>query len=330
MLMFATVFVVLVLVAGFGLIWRITVMPGTSFKGHAPALSQTQQRRKDRLHTHVRVLASDIGERNLQTPQAYAAAADYIHGVMRGIDESAYRERFRFGNDRSDNIIVDLRGQSKPEEFVVIGAHYDTVAQSPGANDNGTGISVLLELVNAFQTSAVARSLRFVAFANEEAPYFGTEAMGSLRHLDAAQGRGERIVAMLALETLGAFSDAANSQHYPPPFRFFYPSTGNFVGFVGDTQSRSLLHAAIAAFRQSAQLPSEGVAAPRFIKDVRRSDHLAYWEAGIPALMVTDTANFRYAEYHTAADTIDVVDFDALTRVTEGLIAAVTAIADRP
>jgi len=124
---------------------------------------------------------------------------------------------------------------------------------------------------------------------------------------------------MLSLETMGCFSEAEGSQSYPLPFSLFYPSRGNFIAFVGNLESRSLVHRAIACFREHARFPSEGGAVPGFIQGVGWSDHWSFWQAGYPAIMITDTAPFRYAHYHLATDTPDRIDFESLARITAGL-----------
>src|SRR5438128_912564 len=145
----------------------------------------------------------------------------------------------------------------------------------------------------------LARTVRFVAFVNEEGPFFQTDAMGSWVYARRSHARGEQIVAMLSIETIGFYSDVAGSQHYPFPFGLFYPRTGNFIGFVGNIASRALVQRSLAAFREHTALPSEGVAAPGSMTGIGWSDHWAFWHEGYPALMVTDTALFRYAPYHT-------------------------------
>jgi hypothetical protein len=144
--------------------------------------------------------------------------------------------------------------------------------------------------------------------------------MGSLVYARGCKARGDRIAAMISLETIGYFSDAPRSQTYPSAgIRPFYPSTGNFIGFVGNVRSRALLHHAIRIFRQQAKLPSEGGALPSFIPGVGWSDQWAFWQCGYPAFMVTDTAPFRYPHYHEATDTPDKLDYDRFALVVSGL-----------
>jgi Zn-dependent M28 family amino/carboxypeptidase len=168
--------------------------------------------------------------------------------------------------------------------------------------------------------------LRIVFFANEEAPHFGSDAMGSLRYARELVGSGERVLAMLSLETIGYYTDRPGSQHHPFPLGFFYPDRGDFLAFVANLRSRALLHRTLAAFRATTQFPSEGVAAPPSIPGVSWSDHWSFWQAGVPALMITDTAPYRYPHYHSAADTPDRVDYERLARIASGLERTLRAL----
>jgi Zn-dependent M28 family amino/carboxypeptidase len=222
-------------------------------------------------------------------------------------------------NKTVKNIEARLMGRTLPGEIVIVGAHYDSVAGSPGANDNATGVAALLEIARFLTSTQPARSVRFVAFVNEESPFFFTRDMGSRRYASWARAQGENIVAMLSLETIGYYADTKGSQRYPFVFRFFYPDVGNFVGFVGNLASRALVQQCIASFRSHTFFPSEGLAAPWWIPGISWSDHSSFWREGYPAIMVTDTAPFRYPHYHTKTDTPEQIDFDRLARVVSGL-----------
>ena len=156
-------------------------------------------------------------------------------------------------------------------------------------------------------------------FVNEEPPHFKTELMGSLVYAKGLKQTGEPVFGMFSLETLGFYSDAPHSQRYPPPLGLLYPTTGNFVAFVGLTSSRAFVRQTVASFRAFVPFPSEGGTAPGIIPGIDWSDHWAFEQVGVPALMITDTALFRYPHYHTAADSPDKVDYERLTRVVFGL-----------
>ena len=161
--------------------------------------------------------------------------------------------------------------------------------------------------------------MRFAFFVNEEMPYYMTEAMGSLRYAQECRAKDENVVGMISLETIGCYLDQPFSQRYPlAVLQHIYPAKGNFVTVVGNLRSRRLVRSVIRGLRR-VQFPSEGMAAPRWLKDIFRSDHAAFWQCGYPALMITDTANFRYPHYHSPEDTINKINYVALARVVAGL-----------
>jgi Zn-dependent M28 family amino/carboxypeptidase len=215
------------------------------------------------------------------------------------------------------NIEAELPGRSA--ELVVVGAHYDSVSGSPGANDNGSGVAAALELARLMRDSRPERTVRFVWFVNEEPPFFTGEDMGSRRYVRVLKESGARVAAMFSLETIGYYDDRPRSQRYPPLIAALYPDTGNFIAFVANLASRGVLREALGAFRRHARFPSEGAAMPAFVPGVDWSDHASFWEAGYPALMVTDTAPYRYPHYHLASDTPDKLDYERLARVVTGL-----------
>ncbi|MFB6375232.1 MAG: M28 family peptidase, partial [Bradymonadaceae bacterium] len=167
------------------------------------------------------------------------------------------------------------------------------------------------------------RTLRFVFFANEEAPYHHTDTMGSLRHARQSKADGESIVAMMSLEMLGYYTTEPGSQAYPPLLGWFYPDRGHFIGFVGNFSSRGIVKRAIGAFRDSVDFPSYGFAGPESVPGVGLSDHSSFWEVGYPALMVTDTAYNRNPHYHQPSDMPDTLDYGRFARVVDGLIGVV-------
>jgi Zn-dependent M28 family amino/carboxypeptidase len=289
-------------------------------------LGAEEARIRDHLATHVETLAGRIGERNLWHYPALLAAADYIQGTLTELGYAPTDEPFESQGKPVHNIVAENRGHAAEGEIVVVGAHYDTVLGSPGANDNGSGVAALLELARLLADRPLPRTLRFVAFVNEEAPFSYTDEMGSLVHARGARARGEHIQAMLSLETIGSYSDAPGSQHYPFPLNLFYPDTANFIGFVGNLGSRGLVRRALRTFRQTTAFPSEGAAVPASIPGVGWSDHWSFWQAGYPAIMVTDTAFYRYAHYHTGGDTPDRVDYDRTARVVAGLARAIAEL----
>jgi Zn-dependent M28 family amino/carboxypeptidase len=303
-------------------------MPGKSYDGALPSLSPEQTQLRDDLRGHVETLAGTIGERNLHRYAALEASARYISTLFESIGYQPNLQSFSVQGRTVSNIEVVKPGTERPDEIVVVGAHYDSVVGSPGANDNATGVAGVLELARMLRSQQLSRTVHFVAFVNEEPPYSYTNAMGSRRYAERAASRGERITAMLSLETIGYYSDEDDSQHYPAPFGHFYPNKGNFIGFVGNLQSRKLVHRAIASFRSHAKFPSEGLAAPGWVTGIGWSDHWSFWKSGYPGIMVTDTALFRYPQYHSSADRPGIVVYDSLARVVNGLEGVVRDLAN--
>ncbi|MRR58042.1 MAG: M20/M25/M40 family metallo-hydrolase [Deltaproteobacteria bacterium] len=295
------------------------MLPGSSHKGPLPPMTATEAEAELRLREHVTTLAGTIGERNTRRYQALQRAAEYISGRFASCGFQARGQAYTADGVEVKNIVAEIAGTVRPAEIVIIGAHYDSPPGSPGADDNASGVAALLELARRFSHGKPARTLRFVAFTNEEPPYFLTGLMGSRVYAAGAKRRNEKIVAMLALESIGYYSDAPASQLYPFPFSLFYPDTGNFIGFVGNFGSRSLLRRAIGAFRISTPFPSEGVTSPEFIAGIGWSDHWSFWQEGYPALMVTGTALFRNPHYHQPTDTPNRLDYGRMARVVGGL-----------
>ncbi|MGV1100408.1 M28 family peptidase [Thiovibrio sp. JS02] len=304
-------------------------MPLTSAPGPLPPLGQPELDLARRLRIHVHQLATRIGQRNIWTPGSMEAAAAYIHTTLVRAGYDPARQEFVSHRKNIANIEVEIPGRKRPEEIIVLGAHYDTVLNSPGANDNASGLAALLELARLLHGAEVERTVRLVAFANEEAPFYYSDEMGSRHYARRCTERGERIKAMLSLETMGCYRDAPNSQHYPFPLSLFYPDTGNFLAFVGNLPSRPLVQQSIRAFRQHAHLPSEGIAAPGFITGIGWSDHWSFWQEGYEAIMLTDTAFFRSPHYHTEGDTEEKLDYERLARAVAGLAKTVPALAGR-
>lgn len=309
-----------------GAVAWMTVMPGRSHSGPLPPLGAEGQEIRHRLERHVRRLGGEIGERHALRPEALQAAAAYLEEELRALGLEPAAQEFTAERVAVRNLEAEVPGRSG--DIVLVGAHYDSVLGASGADDNASGVAALLELARALGREPRGRTLRFVFFVNEEPPWFMTEAMGSVRYARRARQRGERIAAMLSLETLGYYSDADGSQLYPWPLGWLYPSRGDFVGFVGNLGSRALVRRAIAAFRRSAAFPSEGVAAPALIPGIGWSDHSSFWQQGYPGVMATDTALYRYPAYHTLEDTPEKIDHERLARVVVGLVGVVRSLAD--
>jgi Zn-dependent M28 family amino/carboxypeptidase len=309
----------LVLALSVLILWILMIwMPGTGFAGQLPPLSKAQIELRDALKQDVEAIAG-FGARNTVYYENLTKAKEYLAKGLATIGYSVETQTYQALGQSFENLIVEIKGKSRPQDIVVIGAHYDSAFNSPAANDNGSGVAAVLELVKRYAQRQPERTLRFVLFANEEPPFNWTDDMGSLVYAKRCKERKENILAMLSLETIGYYSDEPNSQRYPQPLDKLYPSTGNFIGFVSNLESRELLRAAIVSFRRHAQFPSEGAALPNALPGVGWSDHWSFWQVGYPAIMITDTATFRYPYYHTEQDTADKLDYDRFARVVDGV-----------
>ncbi|TFH87411.1 M28 family peptidase [Billgrantia azerbaijanica] len=302
-------------------------MPGSSYRGTPPPLDTRGEALRERLRSHVRELSVAIGERHAWRPKALHAAADYIERAFRDAGLEPRRLPVTTGGRVFHNLEVRLPGRGASDEILVVGAHYDTVRDTPGADDNASGVAVLLELARLLQGAALDRELRLVAFVNEEEPFFASDAMGSLAYARDARAQGDAIVGMISLEMLGYYTDVPGSQAYPPLLDLVYPDRGDFIAFVGNLNARPLVRETIGIFREHAELPSEGLAAPELLRDILRSDHWAFWEAGYPAMMLTDTANFRNPHYHGPSDTWERLDYARMARLTRALAETLERLA---
>ncbi len=307
----------------------MTRMPGRSYAGVLPPMTAEEEALCDRLKSHVGMLAGTIGERNLWRSEALQAAAGYIEKAWTEMGYTVAVQEYAIDGKTVRNIEVELTGTMLPKETVLLGAHYDSVRSSPGANDNASGTAAVLELARLLAGQPLAQSVRCVAFVNEEPPFFFTDDMGSRRYAHRARHHGERITAMLSLETIGFYADTKGSQRYPLFLHWLYPETGDFIAFVGHLSSFPLVRQCVASFRRHTPFPSEGIAGPGWMRGVLWSDHWSFWKEGYPALMVTDTAFFRNAHYHTKRDTPERIDYERMARVVTGLARVIVDLAGR-
>jgi Zn-dependent M28 family amino/carboxypeptidase len=282
-----------------------------------------------RLRGTVEELAGRIGERNVWRAGTLAASRRLIESGFQTLGLEVDAQEFAAAGERVANLGGEVRGTVRPDELLVVGAHYDTVEGSPGADDNASGVAVLLELAARLAGTRHDRTVRFVAFANEESPFHRTDEMGSLVYARRCHARREGVMGMLCLESVGYYCSGPGTQRYPPPFGVFYPHTGDFIGFGANLRSCRLLRRCIAVFRQHSSLPAKGAAVPGWIPNACRSDHWAFWHEGYRAVMVGDTAPFRYPHYHTPLDLPDRLDYESMARLTTGLEAVIVDLASR-
>ena len=303
-------------------------MPGESYRGQLPPLGPAQAELRVELREAVRVLAGEIGPRNVFRPEAYAAAEAYLAGELDAAGWSVERQEFEARGSRCANLVVELPGSTRAGEIVVVGAHYDSCLSTPGADDNASGAAAVVALARRLGGRGAARTLRLALFANEEPPFFRTDEMGSLRYARRCRDRGDDIVAMLSLEMLGYYSVQPGSQSYPPFFKWAYPDTADFIAFAGNWRSRALVRSCVRTFRENVPFPCEGAALPGWVAGVGLSDNWSFWRAGYPALMVTDTSFFRYPHYHALSDTPEKLDYERMARVVDGLERVIGELID--
>ncbi len=296
-----------------------------------PPATEAQRRLAVRLHHHVRAIASK--PHNVAHYDALNAAADYIESQLRDMGHHIERQVFDTeGHEvRNIEVVIEPRVGSNGGDSIVVGAHYDSAGDSPGANDNGSGVAALLELAREFiDVQPKNVRLRLVFYVNEEQPYSRTEFMGSWRHARRLSESGEKVRGMFALETLGYFSSDKGSQKFPFPFDYIYSDVGNFVAFVGLPGARAFVRRSLGLFRQTRTFPSIGGVVPSFIEGSDLSDHWSYHQFGFPAFMITDTAPYRNPRYHSPYDLPATVDYESLARITTGLAAMVRGLTNDP
>ncbi len=283
----------------------------------------------DRLEAHVRALEGDRHPRS--APEGHAEAARYIEGAFREAGYDPVREPFRFRGRRHGNIVARKAGTDPRLPRVLVGAHFDTVPGSPGADDNGSGVALVLEAARMLAPFELLADVEFVAFDLEEFQGW-TYRVGSRRHVAAARAAGVEYAGAFILEMVGYSDSRPDSQRIPAVLRWMgFPTTGDFLAAIGDGKSSPLL----SLFRNAADLAVPGLPVVTFrsplrgwlIWNTRRSDNASFWSAGIPALMLTDTAFLRNPNYHRPSDRAETLDFDFLQRVTTATVEAVTVLA---
>jgi len=279
------------------------------------------------LEKHVRAL-TDLGERSVRHPNALEFAAEYIESQFKEFDYESIRQTYEAGGIACSNIEASMRDLGTDRPHLLIGAHYDSAEGTPGADDNASAIAIMLELANRLRKKRDL-PVRFVAFVNEEPPFFQTPLMGSAVFASRASKKRENITGMICLESLGVFLSEPGSQILPPQLpkaMSLMPektdlSKGNFVAVIGNEPSRDLMVDLACMMRcHMRSIPIAFAAMP----DMELSDHLAFWAEGFPAVMVTDTAFLRNQHYHLPSDTAEKLNYQVMTEVLRGLEGALS------
>src|SRR5215475_2475416 len=275
-----------------------------------------------KLETHVRTLSQSFIPRDESHPENLDRCAAYIRGEFDRANARVSEQPFTIDGKTYRNVVAHFGPETK--EMVVVGAHYDTAGPLPGADDNASGVAGLLELARLLGNRQLPMRVELVAYTLEEPPFFRSEQMGSAIHAKALKQEGAVVRVMFSLEMIGYFSDARNSQHFPSSaFSLFYPTEGNFISVVAELVNRIIVHRIKKAMTGATSLPVYSINPPRLIPGVDLSDHLSYWREGYPAVMITDTASYRNANYHTLDDTAERLDYRRMGQAVEGVYAAV-------
>lgn len=303
--------------------WYSLSLPGKSYSGPPPEATEAERDVSERLRRHVNAIASE--PHNVIHYDALERSAAYIESELTALGFTPQRQVYEADGKPVRNIAVEIAppGANAATPSIVVGAHYDSYGNAPGANDNGTGTAAVIELARLLKDMPLKDTrLRLVLFVNEEPPYDRTPQMGSYRYAQSLKDAGETVIGMISLETIGAFSNKPGTQKYPSPFDMIFPDVADFVALVALPGGRAFLQEFVGSFRQHARIPTIGGTAPDFIDGIGWSDHWAFYSFGYPAIMITDTALFRYPHYHTPGDTPDKVDYGTLAHITLAVAAS--------
>jgi hypothetical protein len=275
---------------------------------------------RDSLREHVNALAVDIGPRTPLNNDSLARAADYIHSVFEDAHLSVREQGYQYHGQRVTNVLATHPTATGAAAYYVVGAHYDTVPGTPGADDNASAVAVMLELARRLSHQRLKAPVLFAAFTLEEPPAYLTGHQGSRFFVRSCRSSGDRVLGAIILEMVGF---TAPRQHYPYLARWpGYPAEGNFIGIIANWRSWRVGRAVLRGFRRNTGLAVESLFLPfngRLLPETRLSDHASFWDAGLPALMITDTAFFRNPNYHLPSDTIDTLDLTFMAELVKSL-----------
>ncbi|HKD38426.1 MAG TPA: M20/M25/M40 family metallo-hydrolase [Pirellulales bacterium] len=288
----------------------------------------------DRLRRHVDRLAGLIGPRHIGRPKTLEATVGLIEAEFSNAGYQVERQPYLASGVEVANLVIEIAGSDRPTEIVILGAHYDTISSTPGADDNASAVAVLLEVARLFREWRPRRTVRFIAFPCEEMPHFHTHEMGSQVYAKQCRARGERIVGMLCLEMVGFFTKELGVQQLPPGIPRFlrpiFPRRGDFLAAVGNLRSWRLLRAFRRGFKRVVRFPLFSIVLPERIEDIRRSDNASFWDQGYQALMLTDTSYLRNRHYHMPTDTPETLDYRSMAQVTHGILGGLARVAIAP
>ncbi len=283
---------------------------------------------QENLKKTVDILSKEIGSRGYLQIDALEKTVDYITSEFKRYGYNVSLQPYEFEGRIYKNIYTEIRGKKAPEKILIIGAHYDTVTGTPGADDNASGIAGLVEIARLLYNQPLDKTVRFVAFSLEEPPFYRSKLMGSHVYAQSLKEKGEDIEGMICLEMIGYFTNEPESQFFPLSFfRWMFPDRGNFIALVSNLQSKDFLNRVKHAFKKGTDLPVQSISTLSIIPGIDFSDHRSFWEFGYNALMVTDTAFYRNPHYHNIGDFPETLDYESMSKVVLGLKSAIEELA---
>lgn len=302
--------IILLLIPIFSL-WIYIAQP--SFSSNKKSNIQVSEKA---LEQHVKMLSETFYPRGHAYTKNLDRTADYIKTLFSKTKGKVSVQEYNVGDAQYKNVIC--RFGSSDKDLIVVGAHYDGCFDTPGADDNASGVAGLLEIARLINNSKnlSQKNIELVAYSTEEPPHFGSKDMGSYIHAKSLADKNISIKGVLILEMIGYFTDTPNSQTYPSPIlNFIYPSVGNFIVIVGKLQQREFTKKIKISMKGVTDLPTYSINAPSSIPGIDFSDHRNYWIYGYNAVMITDTSFFRNKNYHSANDTYDTLDYKKMAQV---------------
>jgi len=327
--MIGTVLFIILLFAAYMIyaIVKIRFAPSIVTPGQQSAVSGDSRQ----LYSHVEHLSVRIGSRSIYEYSKLEETKRYVVSCLESFGYTPELQKYSYDGQVFSNVIVSIEGKTHPDEMVIIGAHYDTVFGTPGADDNASAVAMLLEMSRILKGFSPGRTIRLVFFVLEEPPAFRTKHMGSYVYAKEAKVKNENIKAMICLEMLGYYTDKKGGQTFPLPLmNLMYSSTPDFIAVVGNLTSRNLVDAVRTSLTQRSSVPVETLSTVSFVPGVDFSDHWSFWKMGYPAVMITDTAFYRNPNYHTERDTINTLDFNRMTELLKGLLQVACDISISP
>ncbi len=264
----------------------------------------------------------NLGPRNSENDTSYKQLRQCEKWIKQRWESQGYvvkKQTFSFKGKEYSNLEIEIKGRTLPSEIIIISAQYDTLPDSPGANNNGSGMAILFQLSRLLKNHIPDRTLRLLNFVNEEDPFFGTEMMGSYQYAKRAYQHRENIRIMLSLDALGIFKEEPGSQKLPFPFSLVYSNRGNFLAFIGDFSSRKYMVETTRGFKKGSFFPTEAGVVPKWVEGAGWSDHSSFWKFGYPGIMVTDTGGFRSPSHTSKEDTMEKLNFEAMSRIVIGM-----------